>query len=68
MIIIYGWHTYTECTLISKSDESVVYHGIRRHIVYELTIDRMGLEISEVEGISLIIPEGYAEIKLLKQP
>ena len=66
MIIIYGWHTYTECTEISKSDESVVYHGIRRQIVYQLTIDRMGLEMSESEGDSITIPEGYAEVELLK--
>ena len=66
MIIIYGWHTYTECTLISKSDESVVYHGIRRQIVYELTIDRMGLEMAEVEGDSITIPEGYADVEITK--
>ena len=66
MIIIYGWHTYTECTLVLKSDESVVYHGIRRHIIYELIIDRMGLEMSEREGSSIDIPEGYAEVELLK--
>ena len=66
MIITYGWHTYTECTEISKSDESVIYHGIRRYIVYELTIDRMGLELAETDGDVIEIPEGYADVEIVK--
>lgn len=66
MIIKYGWHTYTECVEVSKSDESVICQGIRRHSVYQLTIDRVGLELAETDGDIIEIPEGYADVEIVK--